>query len=174
MLHIEISWEEKTLTGPFSLICGHLTNSVFPRLGQSTEGCHSLFPHLGPQCWEHQADSWTLSSILYLQMLKCYFEVWMTPWLHKADVPVSLCHWPTFVMILSWFSEDLPPTRFFLSGLWGQNWGGEHLHRITTKPLSQSLLVPPHTSKEDAQDLSDKEKTCLDWMYRYPAVYLFC
>lgn len=26
------------------------------------------------------------------QILKCYFEVWMTPWLHKADVPVALCH----------------------------------------------------------------------------------
>ncbi|NWS39885.1 CYTF protein, partial [Probosciger aterrimus] len=26
------------------------------------------------------------------QMLKCYFEVWITPWLHTAHVPVVLCH----------------------------------------------------------------------------------
>ncbi|XP_009706541.1 PREDICTED: cystatin-F-like isoform X1 [Cariama cristata] len=26
------------------------------------------------------------------QMLRCYFEVWITPWLHKAYVPVALCH----------------------------------------------------------------------------------
>ncbi|KFO77388.1 Cystatin-F, partial [Cuculus canorus] len=26
------------------------------------------------------------------QMLSCYFEVWVTPWLHKADVPVARCH----------------------------------------------------------------------------------
>lgn len=32
----------------------------------------------------------------YLQMLKCYFEVWIVPWLHKAHVPVALCRWPTF------------------------------------------------------------------------------
>ncbi|KAK2523212.1 cystatin-F isoform X2 [Columba livia] len=25
------------------------------------------------------------------QMLRCYFEVWITPWLHKAHVPVALC-----------------------------------------------------------------------------------
>ncbi|XP_009893138.1 PREDICTED: cystatin-F [Charadrius vociferus] len=26
------------------------------------------------------------------QMLKCYFEVWIMPWLHKAYVPIALCH----------------------------------------------------------------------------------
>ncbi|NXT74072.1 CYTF protein, partial [Zapornia atra] len=26
------------------------------------------------------------------QMLRCYFEVWITPWLHKAYVPIALCH----------------------------------------------------------------------------------
>ncbi|XP_065535652.1 cystatin-F isoform X1 [Lathamus discolor] len=26
------------------------------------------------------------------QMLKCYFEVWIMPWLHTAHVPVALCH----------------------------------------------------------------------------------
>ncbi|NXH15119.1 CYTF protein, partial [Bucco capensis] len=26
------------------------------------------------------------------QVLRCYFEVWTMPWLHKADVPVALCH----------------------------------------------------------------------------------
>uniref|UniRef100_A0A8B9R715 Egg-white cystatin n=1 Tax=Anas platyrhynchos TaxID=8839 RepID=A0A8B9R715_ANAPL len=25
------------------------------------------------------------------QMLKCYFEVWIVPWLQKAHVPVALC-----------------------------------------------------------------------------------
>lgn len=32
----------------------------------------------------------------YLQMLRCYFEVWITPWLHKAYVPVARCYWATF------------------------------------------------------------------------------
>ncbi|NXG22845.1 CYTF protein, partial [Grallaria varia] len=26
------------------------------------------------------------------QMLRCYFEVWITPWLHKVHVPVVHCH----------------------------------------------------------------------------------
>ncbi|XP_009862855.1 PREDICTED: cystatin-F [Apaloderma vittatum] len=26
------------------------------------------------------------------QMLRCYFEVWIMPWLHKAHVPVAVCH----------------------------------------------------------------------------------
>ncbi|KAM6128232.1 cystatin-F [Pterocles gutturalis] len=26
------------------------------------------------------------------QMLRCYFEVWTTPWLHKSDVLIALCH----------------------------------------------------------------------------------
>ncbi|XP_068025852.1 cystatin-F [Melanerpes formicivorus] len=26
------------------------------------------------------------------QMLRCYFEVWITPWLHTARVPVALCY----------------------------------------------------------------------------------
>ncbi|XP_071596034.1 cystatin-F [Heliangelus exortis] len=26
------------------------------------------------------------------QMLRCYFEVWITPWLHKVYVPIALCH----------------------------------------------------------------------------------
>ncbi|PKU32099.1 cystatin-f [Limosa lapponica baueri] len=25
------------------------------------------------------------------QILKCYFEVWITPWLHKVHVPIALC-----------------------------------------------------------------------------------
>lgn len=145
MLHIEISWEEKTLTGPFSLICGHLTNSVFPRLGQSTEGCHSLFPHLGPQCWEHQADSWTLSSILYLQMLKCYFEVWMTPWLHKADVPVSLCHWPNFRHDFVMIFRGSTTHEIFLVWTLGPKlrWGtpAQNHHKTSLSKLAGS---PPH------------------------------
>ncbi|XP_072714594.1 cystatin-F isoform X1 [Mycteria americana] len=26
------------------------------------------------------------------QMLRCYFEVWMMPWIHEVYVPVALCH----------------------------------------------------------------------------------
>ncbi|NWW81257.1 CYTF protein, partial [Climacteris rufus] len=26
------------------------------------------------------------------QMLRCYFEVWITPWIHKVCVPVAHCH----------------------------------------------------------------------------------
>uniref|UniRef100_A0A8C3KSA0 Egg-white cystatin n=1 Tax=Calidris pygmaea TaxID=425635 RepID=A0A8C3KSA0_9CHAR len=26
------------------------------------------------------------------QILKCYFEVWITPWLHNVHVPIALCH----------------------------------------------------------------------------------
>ncbi|KFV80290.1 Cystatin-F, partial [Struthio camelus australis] len=26
------------------------------------------------------------------QVLRCYFEVWMMPWLHQVQVPIALCH----------------------------------------------------------------------------------
>ncbi|XP_064262960.1 cystatin-F-like isoform X2 [Passer domesticus] len=26
------------------------------------------------------------------QMLRCYFEVWITPWTHKVHIPVAQCH----------------------------------------------------------------------------------
>lgn len=68
---------------------------------------------------------------------------------------------PTFVIISSWFSEDLPPMSFSLSGLQDQNWGGEQLHRMTIKPPSK-VVGFPRTSKEDAQDLSDKD---LHWLH---------
>uniref|UniRef100_U3JCS6 Cystatin domain-containing protein n=1 Tax=Ficedula albicollis TaxID=59894 RepID=U3JCS6_FICAL len=28
----------------------------------------------------------------YSQMLRCYFEVWITPWTHKVHIPVAHCH----------------------------------------------------------------------------------
>lgn len=110
----------------------------------------------------------------YLQMLKCYFEVWIVPWLQKAHVPVALCRWPTFPRE-SVICRGSAIVSFSLSGLlrpkvkWGTAVQNQHRTLLSKHMVGFFLPVP----EEDAQNLSDKEKTCCDQIHCYPVVYLF-
>lgn len=70
--------------------------ALFPRWGTLKDALLSC-PNIAHNAESKQQPAELCHPFLfYLQMLKCYFEVWIVPWLQKAHVPVALCHWPTF------------------------------------------------------------------------------
>lgn len=91
------------------------------------------------------------------RMLRCYFEVWITPWLRKAYVPVALCHWLTFPHE-SLTYRGSTTMSFSLPGLLRPKLKWERLYRIATEPFSQahgcfSLLERCSKSEWQRQDL---------------------
>lgn len=162
MLNREVSWVGEVLTGAVPLRYDYLANSTFPRIkGTDKKMLFSPAPSMAHNAETNQPPPELHHQFPFqLQMLRCYFEVWITPWLHKAYVPVALCHGLTFPHE-SLTYRGSTTMSFSLPGLLSRKlkWGTavQNHHRVF---LSKHMVV--FLPEKDAQNMSDNEKPCLD------------
>lgn len=163
MLSREISWVGEIQTRAFPLKYDYLASSTFQRI-KGEDKKMAFCPIMAHNAETNQQPPELCHQYPFcLQMLRCYFEVWITPWLHKAHVPVALCRWLTSLHESLTYRGSITTTSISLPGLLRPKLKWEtavqNHHRAF---LAKHMLI--FLPEKDAQNLCEKDKTCLDWI----------